>query len=213
MNSRRFALVMMILSTVALFAVLGMRETIRAAREEAAGNEIAALASEDLGLPVLGSVTDFSLTDSTGAPLGLGDLRGSIWVADFFFTSCESICPALTINMRSVQRALAGDPAVRFVSVTVDPITDTPSRLAEYATEYKANFDTWHFLTGPIDDIQHLAVKGFKVGSVNNPVVHSDRFILVDPAGAIRGYYVGTDESAMPQLIEDIEALKTEFGT
>lgn len=211
MNSRRFGLIMIVMSVVALFAVLGLRESMRSVQaERAVLVESAAPASN--ALPDVGLVTDFTLIDSSGAEFGLAELKGKIWVADLMFTSCAGTCPTLTQNMKSVQQAMAGDSAVHFVSISVDPETDTPDQMGVYATKMGADLATWHFLTGPTDAVQDLAVRGFKVGSADEPIFHSNRFVLVDPDGHVRGYFMGTEREDMPRLIEAIGRLKAEFG-
>ena len=163
-----------------------------------------------MDLPVLGAVPAFSLTDTDGAELGLEALRGKVWVADFIFTSCGGPCPAMTEAMAGVADAFKADDRVRFVSVTVDPDTDTPERLKEYGLKYGARLDQWHFLTGPLEAIQKLAVEGMKVGSVEDPIIHSTRFILVDKAGSIRGYYTGTIPEEVTQMQQAMRQLAEE---
>lgn len=211
MNTRRLGLILLVMSVAALFMALGLRQSIES-DQGGRSAEAAQTAAPEERLPVVGAVTDFTLIDSTGADLGLADLEGAIWVADLMFTSCAGTCPTLTQNMKAVQEAMAGDPAVRFVSVSVDPETDTPDRMREYALRMGADLNTWHFLTGPTETVQDLAVNGFKVGSADEPVFHSNRFVLIDPDGQVRGYYMGTDREDMPRLIEAIGRLKSEFG-
>ena len=162
----------------------------------------------ETSLPELYPIAEFQLTDSTGAAFGLEDLQDTMWVANFMFTSCPSICPTLSANMATLQKQFADTSGIQFVSVTVDPETDTPEVLAEYATRFGADPARWHFLTGPLEDIHTLAVESFKVGSVDNPVFHSDKFILVDEAGYVRGYYTGTDIDDVQRLATDIELLR-----
>ena len=93
------------------------------------------------------SVPDFSLTNQQGEPLGLSDMAGKIWVADFIFTNCPTICPAMTQEMARLQSEFVADP-VYFVSFSVDPERDTPRVLSRYASAYGADDRRWHFLTG-----------------------------------------------------------------
>ena len=164
----------------------------------------------ETSLPELYPIAEFQLTDATGAPFGLENLQDTMWVANFMFTSCPSICPTLSANMATLHKQFADTSDIQFVSVTVDPETDTPEVLAEYATRFGADPARWHFLTGPIEDIHTLAAESFKVGSVDNPVFHSDKFILVDDKGYIRGYYTGTDIDDVQRLATDIELLRAE---
>ena len=160
-----------------------------------------------LPLPVLGSVTPFSLISSEGKPFRLDDLGGKVWVADFIFTSCAGPCPLMSQKMARLQRTFRNVPALALVSFSVDPETDTPEVLSRYAGLLGANTDVWHFLTGEYEDIQKLAVEGFHLGSVENPIHHSTYFALVDSRGDIRGYYDSNDSNAMQLLITGIQLL------
>ncbi len=164
-------------------------------------------------LPVLGQVSDFELTAATGQPFRADRLAGKVWVADFIFTSCAGICPVMTGEMAELHRAFEGEDRVEFVSISVDPETDTPEVLAEYGERYGADPERWHFLTGDIDYIHPLATQTFKIGSLDDLLIHSSRFVLVDGAGAIRGYYIGTDTEDVARLAGDIAELLAESST
>jgi len=164
-------------------------------------------------LPVLGTVPPFTLTNQAEKTITLSHFEGTVWVADFFFTSCAGPCPEMTKQMKRLADRTQGGERVRFVSITVDPETDSPERLKAYGEQYGADFDRWHFLTGPRDSIETLAVEGFMVGSVENPEIHSTRFILVDGEGRIRGYYHGLEEETIPVLQRDIGLLLKERTT
>lgn len=155
----------------------------------------------------LGPAPQIRLTNQDDAPFESAALGGKVWIADFFFTSCGGPCPIMTASMAQVQQAFPEEAGLHLVSISVDPDTDTPERLRSYGEKYGAEFERWHFLTGPIEHIQELAVKGFKVGSVEDPVIHSTRFILVDQHGQIRGYYTGTDKEDVERLTADIRQL------
>lgn len=161
-------------------------------------------------LPVISALPEFSLTSDKGTPLGNADMAGKVWIADFIFTSCAGPCPVMTRSMAGVAKKLELYPEVEFVSVSVDPETDTPEVLARYGEKFGANPARWHFLTGSIDAIQQLAVKGFMIGAVDDPVIHSTKFCLVDRKGQIRGYYTGTDEAETDQLIAAVHRLLEE---
>jgi protein SCO1/2 len=173
-------------------------------------------------LPVLGEVPAFALTAHTGQPLRLEDLRGKIWVANFFFTSCQSICPIMQENMVEVQKAFASNPAVQIVSFTVDPERDTVSVLRDYARRKGAIPGKWLFVTGAKKDIYRLARKGFQLAADDVPeeiqgtrhdFIHSEKFVLVDAQGRIRGYYSGLDMEQIHRLVEDTRKLLDGEGT
>jgi len=174
--------------------------------------------------PVLAELdVDFALTDRTGREVGPEDLAGAPWVADLIFTRCVLACPLMTAKMaeldRELPRADGGGPAVRLVSVTVDPENDTPEALAEYAARFDAS-DRWLFLTGGRDDLVALGAEGLRLGFDPNPplvplapgdnIYHSTRFVLVDARNRVRGYYDTEDPAALDALRSDIEALLSE---
>jgi protein SCO1 len=163
-------------------------------------------------LPVLGSVPDFTLTDRSGRVVSAGELAGRVWVADFIFTHCPDVCPALTQRMALLQEALTAPPdPLALVSISVDPVRDTPEVLQAYAQRMGAR-EHWLFLTGPRAAVAALLRDGFKVafaddGPATSPITHSDRFVLVDRQRRIRGYYHGTDPDDVQRLERDAAAL------
>jgi len=161
-------------------------------------------------LPVLGQVHDFNLLDEKGKDFSLSRLQGDVWIANFFFTTCSDICPVMSKNMAALHRsfALVGD--VTQVSITVNPEFDSSIVLQNYAEKYKANTSKWHFLTGTREQITELAIKSFKLGSIEEPVFHSSKFALVDRRGSIRGYYDGVQPGEVSQLFTDITVLLKE---
>lgn len=172
-------------------------------------------------LPVLGNVPVFALTTHTGQPITRDDLRGRVWVANFFFTTCRSICPIMQENMVEVQKAFASNPAVQIVSFTVDPERDTVQVLREYASRKGAIPGKWLFVTGEKKAIYRLARQGFKLAADDMPeelqgtrhdFIHSEKFVLVDSQGRIRGYYSGLDMEQVHRLIEDAQKLLREEG-
>ena len=158
-------------------------------------------------LPVLYPVPAFTLTDSLGNDFSRDALNGKIWVADFFFTSCAGPCPVMSTAISKLAKSFADSDNIQFVSVTVDPDTDVPERLHAYGKQYGANFDQWHFLTGPIEKINSLARDGFKLGNGGQPTLHTERFILVDTQGNVRAYFNGTDPTDVAKLKLAINAL------
>jgi protein SCO1/2 len=168
-------------------------------------------------LSALGIVPDFTLTKQDKTPLSLKDLKGKIWVADMIFTNCEGTCPMLTAAMANLQQSLIKkNTGVQLVSISVDPNNDTPDVLANYAKQNHADLRTWSFLTGPVAMIYTLARDGFKltVDSANadtqEPILHSERFVLIDRDGIIRGYYDGTADDTQSKVLTDIGDLMRE---
>ncbi|MDP7504094.1 MAG: SCO family protein [Nitrospinota bacterium] len=162
-------------------------------------------------LPVLGSIPEFNMTDSRGEPFGYNDLHGNIWVADFIFTTCAGPCPVMSSEMAVVHQEFIEDEKIKTVSYTVNPDIDTPEVLADYAEQYYANTEQWHFLTAPYEDIQSIIANGFKMGDIEEIVFHSTRFALVDKEMNIRGYYIGTETEDIEKLKKDIRRLKKEI--
>lgn len=158
-------------------------------------------------LPVYYSVEGFQLIDQDGRLFSSTKLIDKIWVVDFIFTTCSSICPIMTKNMAALHRSFQGVDDVVFVSISVNPEQDTPQRLKEFGERYGADFTRWRFLTGPRAMIQRIAVGSFKLGSVEEPVFHSEKFVLVDRKGRIRGYYDGTNTKEIKRLVSDIALL------
>ena len=167
-------------------------------------------------LPVLAEVPPFELIDRDGAVLGRDDLLGRPWINDFIFTRCAAICPRMTQEMARLADALENDvDGLRFVSITVDPEHDTPEVLADWASRFGAG-PNWHFLTGERDDILTLARQGFLLGvdaaptdgsAGPDPIVHSNRFVLVDAEARIRGYYDPFDPESVEKLLADVRSL------
>ena len=162
-------------------------------------------------------VPDFSFTNQASEPVTEEDLAGSIYVSDFFFTSCQGICPMLTSTMVEVYVEYKGHPKVQFISHTVDPQTDTPEQLARYAQAHGARLPQWHFVTGEASTLYRHAREGYLIDSDKNMTdneafVHSQLLVLVDPDQRIRGFYDGTDPKTDKILIRDIRLLLQEYG-
>ena len=163
-------------------------------------------------LPALGEepvfVPDFSLVDQRANPVTLADLKGQVWVANFFFTSCRlAVCPMMTKRMEQIQKALPEGAAVKLVSITVDPERDSPEVLAGYAATYGAKEDRWLFLTGNKGAILRLAREGFRLPAGEDPNDHSTRLVLVDRAGRICGYYSYNEDASVAELQRQLRAL------
>ncbi|MBI4889214.1 MAG: SCO family protein [Acidobacteria bacterium] len=161
------------------------------------------------GLPEIGQVPAFTLTGEDGQPFqSNAELAGKIWVADFFFTTCNGPCPRMTALMKRVQEATREFPEVQLVSFTVDPKNDTPEKLREYAGRFRYDAARWHFLTGDPAELTKLSDSTFHLGGLGPE--HGTRFALVDRKGRIRAYYETSDSAAIRQLVEDITKLRKE---
>ncbi|UAY53901.1 SCO family protein [Arachidicoccus terrestris] len=176
------------------------------------------------------TVQNIKLVNQLGDTVHLYDLRGKVIVADFFFTSCGSICPYLTRNMVRLQRSfekggdsrgdLLGVNNVQFLSFSIDPLRDSVRKLKAYADQYGVNHDNWWFLTGNRDSIYDFIFHQLKVDKYDNetPIdpnfAHTGRFVLLDRDFGIRGYYNGLDTLGdLPRLAEDIGKLMVEKDT
>ncbi len=163
-----------------------------------------------------GKVSDFALINQKGENVRLTNLKGKIWIADFIFTRCQSQCPLMSGHMRELQSKLLNSE-VLLVSFTVDPEHDRPEILSEYAKRLGAQEGKWIFLTGEKKQIWDLAEIGFKLGvdtatpedlkQGGEPILHSERFVLVDQVGNIRGFYDSTETLKLDELIRDAQAL------
>ena len=161
-------------------------------------------------LPIYGNVPSFRFTDENGKSFGTLELQGKVYIANFMFTSCKTACPVLLGKVQTIQHRIRGviDRAA-IISFTVDPEVDTSKVLFEKAREMKANPVVWKFLTASTEDTKALLVDGFKVPMgkkeiANNvmDVAHSNKVVLVDQDGKIRGYY-STDKDSINQLMID----------
>lgn len=145
-----------------------------------------------------------------------GDWNGKIIIADFFFTSCPTICPRLTKSMKKIQDAFAKqDTIVRFVSFTVDPVRDSVPKLKAYGDKYNINHDTWWMLTGEKQKIYDLALQEFKANiaqeeGVDTGFIHTDKFFLLDKNRVVRGFYNGLDSIQTELLMRDVVTLMME---
>jgi protein SCO1 len=154
-------------------------------------------------LPIYGTVPEFSLIERSGRRVQLDDLKGTVWVADFIFAGCHDFCPEMTIRMNALQASLTPDNHVCLVSFSVDPEHDTPQVLSDYAKKNNAG-QRWLFLTGNQTQIYQLASRGFflpvEPEREQQQILHSQKFVLIDQQGQIRGYY----DSEMPQAHDQI---------
>jgi protein SCO1/2 len=165
-------------------------------------------------------IPDFRLTNQYNNTVTSEVIKGKIHVADFFFARCLGICPKMSSQLQRVQEAFMNNPEVVIMSYTVDPKNDNVGALENYADQYGAIKDKWHLLTGDKEDIYRLAKKGYYVTAKEDNVqstnleekfVHTDKFVLVDKEGHIRGFYNGSDPEEVDKLILEIKVLLSEY--
>jgi protein SCO1 len=160
-------------------------------------------------------IGNFRLVDQDSTVITNRTLDGKIYVADFFFTSCRTICPIMKSQMMRVYDVIKSDPEVLLVSHTIDPEYDTVGLLHDYADRLGVKSNKWHFLTGSKDSIYYLAQTSYFVTAMEDETdpdgfIHSGAFLLVDKKGRIRGKYDGTKDDDVNKLLKDIEILKKE---
>lgn len=163
--------------------------------------------SSRANLPILCQVPPFTLTERSGNPLTVGDLKGRIQIVDFIFTNCPGVCPVMTANMAELYRLYASSDKVHFLSISVDPDRDSLAVLRRYATDHGVTDKRWLFARGPLTDIAQLLEKGFLLAADDLPTGHPSRFILVDDNGRIRGYYSGDDQESLSALKTHVRVL------
>ena len=158
------------------------------------------------------TVSDFKLINQNGKTVTQDDYKDKIYVTDFFFTRCQSICPIMTDNMVKIQEAFLNNNDVMFLSLSVTPEMDSISMLREYATKKGVIDSKWNITTGNKKHIYELARKSYFAvveqgdGGLQD-FIHTPNFILVDKKKQIRGIYDGTDDEEMIRLLNDIKVL------
>lgn len=161
-------------------------------------------------LPILGQVEPFTLTDQNGQDFGMDNLRGRVWVADFFFSQCPGPCPRMSTLMGDIQRLTKDIEDLRIVSITVDPERDTPEAMKAYGQRYGAIDGRWYFLTGSQELLHRLASKDFNLFDVDGSLQHSTRFALIDRQGRVRGFYSTGENGSYARIPEDARRLAAE---
>lgn len=177
---------------------------------------------EEKGLVVVGKAPKFSFTNQNGETITDQTYKGKVYVVDFFFTTCPTICPVMTANMTLVQNAFP-DNSIGIASFSINPETDTPQVLKTYAEQKGVTNPNWHFLTGDEDEIYKLSNEGFNIyagkgNAEEGGFEHSGLFALIDQNGNIvcrkndKGqpiiYYQGLDNKEIANLVEDIKKLQ-----
>lgn len=161
----------------------------------------------------------FSFLNQNNKTITLNSVKGKVFVVEYFFSTCSTICPIMNTQMQRVQNAFRNENKFSILSFTVDPETDTLEQMKKTALKFKAISDKWHFLTGDKNKLYQLARTSFFVlkpaeaknlGDARNDFIHTNNFVLVDKHLRIRGYYDGTLSTEVNDLIKDIEVLLKE---
>mgnify|MGYP001161909759 CR=1 FL=1 len=168
-------------------------------------------------LPVLSYVQPFSFTNQDGRTVTEADIKGKVYVTEYFFTTCGSICPIMNTNMRDIYEAYKHEDGFRILSHTCDPDVDNPQRLKQYADSLQVNTDRWWFLTGRKDSLYNMARNSYLLDDPNNNLqsieeqfLHTQFFALVDKNGRVRKIYDGLKKDELKLLKEHIATLLEE---
>ena len=161
-------------------------------------------------------IADFELINQNGKTVTNENFNGKIYVADFFFTTCPTICISMTDNLLKVQKEIQNNPNILLISHSVTPKIDSVTQLKKYAIEKGVNDKKWHLVTGDKKEIYKLARKSYlavKDEGDGGPfdMIHTENFILVDPDKRIRGFYDGTDSKEIKRLLLEIKILHSEY--
>ena len=161
-------------------------------------------------------IAEFSLTNQNGETITQDTYKDKIYVADFFFTTCQTICPIMTDHMVQIQKEIINDPDVMLLSHTVTPEIDSVAQLKKYALKKGVNDAKWNLVTGDKKQIYQLARKSYLAVKTDGngdayDMIHTENFMLIDKKRQIRGYYDGTNPEDIKRLIADIETLKEEY--
>lgn len=161
------------------------------------------------------TIADFSFVNQNGDTITQKNYEGKIYVADFFFTTCGSICPKMSTNLVEVQKAVLDNPKAMLLSHTVFPEVDSVSVLKAYAIKYGVVDSKWNLVTGDKKEIYSMARKSYLAVKLGRPdqlydMVHTENFVLVDQKRRVRGFYDGTNKEDIKRLLEDIDFLSHE---
>ena len=162
------------------------------------------------------TIADFSLTNQNGKIVTQNDYKDKIYVADFFFTTCQTICPIMTDHMVKIQNEIINDDEVMLLSHSVTPETDSIATLKNYAKEKGIISKKWHLVTGNRKEIYNLGRKAYFVEEdlgkqkTDDDFLHTENFVLIDKNRHIRGIYNGLNKTAVQQLIADVKTLQLE---
>ena len=161
-------------------------------------------------------IKDFSMKNQNGETITQEFYNDKIYVADFFFTTCPTICPIMTENMGYIQEKIKNDSDILLLSFSVTPEIDSVEQLKKYALEKNVIDSKWNLVTGNKKDIYNLARTSYLVAKTNGDggkydMIHTENFVLVDKEKRIRGFYDGTNSKEMDQLLNDIKILKNSY--
>ena len=159
-------------------------------------------------------ISSFSLKNQNGETITEKNYDNKIYVADFFFTTCPGICIDMTRNMLKIQKKIIDNPNIMLLSFSVNPKIDSVAQLKKYALEKGINDSKWNLLTGDKKQIYRLARESYfvvKEGQGINSMIHTENFVLIDPDKRIRGFYDGTNDAEIIELMEDIIILEKEY--
>ena len=159
------------------------------------------------------TVPVFAFINQDSVVLNSNFIKGKVWVVNYFFTSCPTICPKLMAGMQLIQKAFPHDKQVCLISLSVDPYHDIPGKLKDYTVKRDINTAQWQLCTGSKQNLYGFARHGLFISATNGDgglggFIHSDKIVLIDRQNHIRGYYDGTDADDINQLIKDISRLK-----
>lgn len=162
------------------------------------------------------TIADFELTNQNGKKITQADYKDKIYVADFFFTTCPTICPIMTKNMADIQNSILDDDEVLLLSHSVTPVIDSVPQLKKYALEKGVVDSKWNLVTGDKKQIYELARKSYlavKNDGDGGPydMIHTENFILIDKERRIRGFYDGTKKEEIQKLLDDLKILKASY--
>ena len=164
-------------------------------------------------------IQDFEFVNQNNVLIHSKDIEGNIWIVEYFFATCPSICPIMNEQMQRVQETYRNDDQIKILSFTVDPENDSVAALKQYADDHQAIDQKWHFFTGNKKALYQLARQSFfllkpaetaNVGDAGGDFIHTNNFVLIDTQKRIRGYYDGTNPQEVDELISDIQILKSE---
>jgi len=215
-NYKPFAIVLLVLSIVIVsifYQILKPREVLPIFQPAQVNEEL--VDSTIQHVKKYHTIADFSLTNQNGKTVTQDTYNNKIYIADFFFTTCQTICPIMTDHMVILQNKLKLDPDVLLLSHTVTPEIDSVAQLKKYALNKGVLDSKWNLVTGDKKEIYQLARKSYLAVKSNGDggeydMIHTENFILVDQKKRIRGYYDGTLEEDIESLLNDIDILKKE---